>query len=48
VLEEEEDRVSLSGGGDKLTIVDGLVQLQVDNSLGHLFVPHPLRIFNQE
>jgi len=43
-----------------LTIVDGIVRLQVDNSLGQLarsfrrrwtdppFVPPPLHIFNQE
>jgi hypothetical protein len=33
---EEEDGGSPSGGGDELEIVDGLVWLQVGNSLGHL------------
>jgi hypothetical protein len=56
----EEDGGSPSGGGEEMEIVDGLAQLQVGNSMGHLtrnvrrrwnyhpFEPPPLHIFNQE
>jgi hypothetical protein len=56
----EEDGGSPSGGGEELAIVDGLVQLQVGNSLGSLtrnvrrrwsyppFEPPPLCICSQE
>jgi hypothetical protein len=58
--EEEEDGGSPSGGGDKLTIVDGLAWLQVETLWVTSreifrrrwtyppFVPPPLHIFNQE
>jgi hypothetical protein len=57
---QKEDGGSPSGGGDELTIVDGLAWTASRNSLGHLmrnfrrrwtyppFVPPPLHIFNQE
>jgi hypothetical protein len=57
---EKEDGGSPSGGGEELIIVYGLMQLQVNISLGHLarsfkrrwtypsFVPPPLGIFNSE
>jgi hypothetical protein len=60
VLEDKENGGYSSGGGDYLILLDSLVPMQVDISLGHLtrsfkrrwyyppLVPPTLQIFNQE